>query len=263
MRIAAVSYLNTKPFTEGLEATFAPHELTLTLLPPSRCAEAFASGQADLALVPVGALLGYPEVHLLGQYCIGAAGSVDSVFLVAQQPRERLTTVYRDPQSRTSNGLAQVLFANHWRQTVAFETEPDYLDQVGGTAGGVVIGDRAIAVRDQFAEVIDLAQAWFQYTGLPFAFAVWVYRPEALHPAALERVLGAFELGMAQRHRVAAKWASAFEMSPQAAERYLTQAIDYPLNAPKWVALERYLTELAALSGQVPPRLKRWQTVAS
>ncbi len=50
-RIAAVSYLNTIPFIYGIEhANNLRAELLLT--PPALCAENFAAGKADIALLP-------------------------------------------------------------------------------------------------------------------------------------------------------------------------------------------------------------------
>jgi chorismate dehydratase len=258
LRVVAVSYLNTKPFTEGLASAFSPSELSVTLQVPSECARAFAAGEADLALVPVGALLDFPEVSILDRYCIGAAGQVDSVFVVANAPIDSIDTLYLDPNSRTSNGLARVLFANHWRREIACLHAPDYLDRIAGTAAGVLIGDRAIALRDQFSVVIDLAAAWQTYSGLPFTFAVWVYRPDRLSGQQLTRIFGAFDQGMAARHRVAATWASAYEMSVEAAERYLTHSIDYTFDGPKQVALTKYLTELAAIESRSLPEVALW-----
>ena len=41
----------------------------------------------------------------------------------------------------------------------------------------LVIGDRAMKVpHEPFHEVVDLAEAWHNLTGLPFVFALWVAR---------------------------------------------------------------------------------------
>lgn len=233
--------------------TFAPTELSLTLDEPAACAQHFSKGAADLALVPVGALLDWPSVQLLDRYCIGAEGTVDSVFIVSRVPAEQIQTLYLDPHSRTSNGLARVLFQRHWKRAVELRRAPDYLSRIEGTTAGVVIGDRAIAVQAQYPVVIDLAEAWQQYTGLPFTFAVWAYRPANVSAATLAQVQAAFEAGMAARDRVAGKWASAFEMDLRAAKQYLWQAIQYGFDGPKQQALSRYLTELAALEGTRVP----------
>src|SRR5207237_497623 len=37
----------------------------------------------------------------------------------------------------------------------------------------LVIGDPALALAGRFSHVLDLGQAWFEWTGLPFVFAAW------------------------------------------------------------------------------------------
>lgn len=255
IRAVAVSYLNTKPFTEGLEQEFSSNEMSLRLQVPSKCATSFFSGEANLALIPVGSLVDLTEVNLLDQYCIGAEGQVDSVFLFARKPLNQIETLFLDPHSRTSNGLARILFANHWKQKVVLARHLDYIQHIEGTTAGVVIGDRAIALRDQFPFVYDLAEAWKSYTGLSFAFAVWAYNPTELLETELKRVCKAFAWGMEQRGLVSAKWASAFEMSIPDTEHYLTSSIRYEFDANKQLALHRYLKELSLLDKLPAPKL--------
>ena len=59
LRISAVSYLNTFPFVYGLKQSGLLTNFDLSLDVPSMCAEKLKNGQADIALVPVGAL---PEI---------------------------------------------------------------------------------------------------------------------------------------------------------------------------------------------------------
>lgn len=253
LRLNAVSYLNTKPFIYGLERQWAPADIQIKLLIPSLCAADFAAGGSDISLLPAGSLLDFDRITLLDQYCIGADGFVDSVFLFAQQPIETLTRVYLDWHSRTSNGLAQILFRNHWRQTVQFAQEEDYQHRITGTTGGVMIGDRAIAARHRFAYAYDLARAWKDYTGLPFAFAVWAYRTDALSPQTLAAINQAFEYGMQHRDDVAAHYGPQFGMRADEAYDYLTRAIHYAFDAPKHQALQLFLTQLAELKNQPIP----------
>ncbi len=67
----------------------------------------------------------------------------------------------------------------------------------------LVIGDRAMKVpHEPFHEVVDLAEAWNELTGLPFVFALWVARagvdladlPEALARSRAEGLAHAVEL---------------------------------------------------------------------
>ncbi len=255
IRLCAVSYLNTRPFIYGLEQEFSLRELQIERLVPSGCADAFLTGSCDVGLLPVGALLDFKEITLLDQYCIGADGFVDSVFLFANQPVETLEALYLDSHSRTSNGLVQILMQQHWHRSVSYLTVNNvptdtYLNRIEGPIGGVVIGDRAIAAKAEFRYVYDLARAWKDFTGLPFAFAVWAYRTHAVPQEMLHRITRAFRYGMAHIPQVAAAYAQEFGMTVPEAEVYLRKSIDYEFDGPKRDALALYL-KLYAQATQV------------
>jgi chorismate dehydratase len=258
IRICAVEYLNTKPFLAGLEAHFSPSELSVRLLPPAQCAQAFARAEADVALVPVGSLLDFGAVHILPGHCIGASGQVDSVFLLAQQSVRSLRAVLLDPHSRSSNGLARILMADYWQHAVDWQRPTDsaqYFEAAMDDVGAVLIGDRAVIHRQRFAYQYDLAQEWQAHTGLPFAFAVWVYRPEALNLAQQNRLQEAFAAGLTDLPAVAQRWAAPFGLAPPAALHYFQTAIHYDLDPPKQQAIYRYLQRLAALDRLPMPQL--------
>lgn len=241
--IALVSYINTRPFVDGLEAAFAGREeVRLHLMPPSSCARALFDGQAQLALVPAGALLSGPSLALLPTWCIGANGAVDSVFLFSQRPVEELEQVWLDRHSRSSNALAQILMIHHWKKEVRWlEPARKHFEQIQDTTGGIVIGDEALRMRGQFPYQYDLAAAWKEMTGLPFAFAVWAYLPGSLSASEIDQVEEALKQGVSRREATAEKWAASFGMEAGAAKHYLTACIDYRFDEGKHRALDLYL----------------------
>lgn len=251
--IALVSYINTRPFVDGLEQAFAgQEEVRLHLLPPSDCARALFDGQAQLALIPVGAIPLGPKLSVLPNWCIGANGPVESVYLFSQRPIEELDQVWLDRHSRSSNALAQILMRFHWQRELRWlEPVRKHFEQIQDATGGVVIGDEAIRIRDQFAYQYDLSAAWKQLTGLPFAFAVWAYLPGSLSPAELRKIDRALGAGVAQAPTTARKWAEHFGLDLPFAEHYLTHCIDYRFNAAKHQALDLYLTLMKSLPTQV------------
>lgn len=261
VRMCAVSYLNTKPFIAGLERYFRPTELDLQLLIPSACGEHFAQHKVDFGLVPVGSLAGMPEVHLLNNYCIGADGEVDSVFLFARKPLSHIRRVYLDGHSRSSNNLTRILFRKHWQQAVEYRKEPDYFGKIKGEAAGVVIGERAVALRNEFKVVIDLAAAWKEWTGLPFTFAVWAYHPRQFPALFRDRLYKALTWGMQNLPKVAERYASMAGYSPKYLLDYYRHRIDYRFDEAKHFALELYLKELCSLEGLTPPAVHLDQPV--
>jgi chorismate dehydratase len=248
IRIALVSYMNTRPFLDGLNKHFGPDELALDLLPPAECATALASGRCAMALTPVGGLLDFQGLHLLNDYCIGAEGAVDSVFLFSQVPVTQTTHLVLDPHSRSSNGLARILYRELWGiDPVLVEPQGRAGSQVSGTTAAVLIGDQAYAERHNYPYVYDLAAEWKRLTGLPFVFAVWVYHPGRIKRDFLERITAALAWGIGQRDETARRWASHYGYTEEAAAHYLGHSIQYALDGVKHSALERYFNSLMAL----------------
>ena len=118
LKISLVSYLNTKPFLEGLVEVFGPNKISLNLLPPADCAGSLKRGECDLALLPVGSLVDFEGIEILKDYCIGANGPVDSVFFFSQNPLDKLKSVRLDPHSRTSNALTRLWSVSYTHLTL-------------------------------------------------------------------------------------------------------------------------------------------------
>ncbi|MBS1773863.1 MAG: menaquinone biosynthesis protein [Bacteroidetes bacterium] len=179
IKVAAVSYLNTKPLLYGIERSAVMNDIDLLLDYPSNLAKDLSEGKIDVALLPVAAIPTITGANIISDYGIAADGNVASVSVFSMVPMSEIKTVYLDYQSRTSVRLAQLLFEKLWKQDVAFKPAPEnYIDYINGTTAGVIIGDRALKQRTNFEYVYDLADGWKELTGLPFVFAAWVANKE-------------------------------------------------------------------------------------
>src|SRR3546814_822483 len=167
IRVSAVSYTNTKPFVYGIQHDQALLEkMDFMLDIPADCARKLKEGRADLGLVPVAVLPELPYYEIVSDYCIGAVGEVNSVFLFSRKPLEEIKTIRTDGHSRTSNLLARVLASRYWKSNATFGNTTD-------ADAFVLIGDRTFGLKDEYPYVYDLAAEWIRFTGLPFVFAVW------------------------------------------------------------------------------------------
>jgi len=179
IKVAAVSYLNTKPLLYGIERSNVVHDIELVLDYPSQLASSLKDGHIDLALLPVAAIPGIPGANIISDYGIATDGNVVSVALFSQVPIDEIRSVYLDYQSRTSVRLARLLLENYWNKKVDYLEAPEhYVDFINGTTAGVIIGDRALMQLHNFGFVYDLSAAWKSYTGLDFIFAAWVANKE-------------------------------------------------------------------------------------
>ena len=229
IKVSAVSYTNSKPFVYGLMHSGILDQIELSLDIPSDCAKKLIDNQVDIGLVPVAALLQIKNYQIISDYCIGAKGSVDSVFIFSNKPVHELKTIQLDAQSLTSNNLAKILLKYHW------EISPEFLNTTPADAF-VQIGDRTFGKKDQFPYVYDLAEEWFRFTGLPFVFAVWASNkpvPEDFKTA----FNSALKLGLDHRKEVIESLNRPFNFD---LDDYLMNKIDFDLDVEKLLAMARF-----------------------
>ena len=238
IRVGAVSYLNTKPFIYGLQHGPISHEFELMLDYPARLVSMLKNDQIDIGLVPVGALPGLGECHIVSEYCIGTNGEVASVAIFSEVPMDEIETVYLDYQSRTSVLLCKLLFERHWKKEVRFLEAHDesYINEIKGKTAGLIIGDRALMSRSKFPFVYDLGLGWKEMTGLPFVFAVWVHarewskETEAIFSAAISSGLKSLDT-IADNHPI-----GYYDL-----KHYYTHNISYQLDESKRKAITEFL----------------------
>lgn len=231
IRIAVATYTNTLPFLKGLQASSdisSTAELIMDY--PSACAEKVIRDEADLGIIPIQALLDIPSYHIVGDYCIGSDGAVDSVYIFSKVPISEVNVLRLDPQSKTSNGLARILFKYFWRKQVDVVL-------AGQADAEVLIGDRTFGQKQAHAYAYDLGACWKEFTGLPFAFAVWAANKKL--PTAFETVFNeALASGLRQMDGVIAALPHVpnFDL-----EDYLKNKLDFNLTEGKRQAIARYL----------------------
>src|SRR2546423_13300367 len=149
IRVAAVSYLNTKPLLYGIKRHNIINQFDLIEDYPSRIAQMLIDDKVDVGLIPVSATLKLKEWNIVGNYGIGADGPVASVCLFSNAPIENIEKVYLDYQSRTSVNLARILLDEYWKKKVEYidASGEDFREHIEGNTAGVVIGDRALKQR--------------------------------------------------------------------------------------------------------------------
>ncbi|MGH2645446.1 MAG: menaquinone biosynthetic enzyme MqnA/MqnD family protein, partial [Chitinophagaceae bacterium] len=179
IKVAAVSYLNTKPLLYGLQHLPVHYEIKLSLDYPSKIGKQLIDNEVDIGLIPVALIPKLSEYHIISNYCIGAIGPVASVCMFSEVPIEEITCVYLDSQSKSSVALARFLLKNYWKiRPVFLRAEPGYENNIKDSVAGVIIGDRALKKRQECKYVYDLADAWVKHTGLPMVFAAWISNKE-------------------------------------------------------------------------------------
>jgi len=238
IKVAAVSYLNTKPLLFGLEQDEnLKNRMELVVDYPSNLATSLQRGEIDMALLPVAAMSAIEGAQIVSNYGIAADGRVSSVCIFSELPIEEVEAIYLDYQSRTSVRLAELLLKEYWKKEITVLLAPeDYIDKIEGKTAGVIIGDRALQNLNRFPYVYDLAAVWKDFTGLPFVFAAWVANKE-LPEDFLEAFDKANAVGLSHLDEVISQ--NPFEAYDL--HTYYTEDIHYLLDAEKNKGLQKFL----------------------
>lgn len=237
IRISAVSYTNTLPFLYGLENSEIIKKVQLSVDYPSLCAKKLIDNQVDIGLIPVAAISAMPTHHIISDYCIGADGKVNSVFIFSNCPIEDIAFLQLDPQSKTSNNLALVLLKNYWKVNPLNITDAeDYGMSKNPKTAFVQIGDRTFGKKGKYEYTYDLAECWKEYTGLPFVFAAWISN-KPIEKNFIEELNEALNFGLENRNKVIEKlpFRADFDL-----KSYLYHDIDYLLTDTKKQALNLF-----------------------
>lgn len=244
-RLGAVSYLNSKPLVEDLAQLCPEYDIRLDY--PSALARDLANGELDVALVPSIEYFRQPGCEIVSDACVAARGPVLSVKLYSRVPLADLKTLALDEGSRTSATLVRVLLAE--RFGVVPELSPLPLNrpwQQSSAQAMLVIGDRAIsAPRESFPVVWDLGQEWWDWTGLPFVFAMWVARHGLELNGLEDRLSEARDRGEARLEEIAAREAPQLDLPVEVAVAYLRRNLYFRLNSAERRGLQLF-HELAA-----------------
>ncbi|HNU78419.1 MAG: menaquinone biosynthesis protein [Prolixibacteraceae bacterium] len=249
--ISLISYLNSRPFLYGLENHPIRDSIRIFLDIPSKTAIKLIDHQADIGLVPVGALTDLPGHRIISDYCISAAGAVRTVVLASDVPLEEIETVLLDYQSRSSVLLVRVLARFFWKKEFRWEKSSAGYEKkaISGKTAAVVIGDRVFEVEKRFRYIFDLSAEWMKFSGLPFVFAVWVAMEEL--PAAFRDLFNT-AVGFGVKSVPEVEELVKDEYPGVDLNSYFNGNISYLLNDPKRQGMARFL-ELATRLREIMP----------
>lgn len=249
IRLGAVEYLNAKPLVYGLEGT---DRFDVRFDLPARCADLLHDGAIDAGLIPsIEYLRG--DYRIVPDLAIASRGPVASVAIYTTRPMRDVRRLALDTSSRTSVALVRVLCARVFHVQPALESRgPDLDDMLTRADAALIIGDNAL-VRDgnDRIEKIDLGEVWTRHTGLPFVYAFWAGRPDAIGAADIAALQAARDRGIERPEEIAGKYFSGAPEHRALGARYLRDNIKYFLGPDERAGLEQFY-RYAAEAGVVP-----------
>ena len=251
IRLGAVSYLNTKPLVEGLEAR--PDLFTVRFDVPAQCAALLHEGRVDVGLIPAIEYL-RGDYRIVPGVAIGSDGPIASVALFSRVPVEKIGTVALDISSRTSVALTRILCAKRWKIAPKLTpNEPNLRGMLARADAALLIGDPALDTNAKALGVtkIDLGTEWRALTGLPFVYAMWTGREGVVQGEHIAELQAARDRGVAAIPEIARRAGSADEGRAVRVRRYLSDNLKYGLGPREIEGLRRF-HELAAEQGLAP-----------
>ncbi len=248
VRISAVRYANTYPFLYGLTETGFDRKVILSTDHPAECAKKIINREADIGLIPVAVLPEVKDYEIITDYCLGAYGKVRTVLLLSNCPFERIRSVNLDYRSRSSVNLAKILAKNAWRKEFKWKSTTELFDfcNIPEDEAIVLIGDQCFQFEKCYKYRIDLAEEWYKFTGLPFAFACWTAnrKIEGEFLSEFNKVLG---IGVKDIPAVVRKYGGSGVIMGEELRVYLTENMNFDLNDDKRRAIKLFLELMSKL----------------
>jgi len=263
VRLGAVGYLNARPLVYGLDSS---PQFDLRYDVPSECARLLHAGAIDVGLIPSIEYLRGGPYRIAPDLAIASRGPVASVAIYTTRPIADVRSIALDTSSRTSVALVSVLCARRFRIRPSLESRgPDLTDMLGHCDAALLIGDNALLLdHESFPlplgtsaqplapspqprlEKIDLGEAWTTLTGLPFVWAFWAGRPDALNDDDVRALGRARDAGVTCSDAIAREYFPGSPAHQAIGAAYLRDNIKYHLGDDERAALElfyRYAVE--------------------
>ena len=263
MRLGRIPWINCYPVYGAIDRGLVKMPAELVPGTASELNDLLATGALQVSAVSaVEYARNAALYHLLPDLAITCDGPVHSVALFSKRPVEELTgcTVLVSASSRTSVLLLELLCRHRWGifpQLATARAEAADLPALARLPheAVLVIGDAALHLSTQSAYPVkvDLGEAWKQWTGLPFVFAVWAARRDAPDPAVRlvhQRLLESRGWGLSHLDELANAAARNTGVAESVCREYLGD-LDYALSYRHLAGLTDFFRRLAQ-EGIVP-----------
>ena len=210
---------------------------------PAVCADRLAEGSADIGIVPA---IEIPRLGLSVAYGTGIAchGAVRSILLISRVPITQIRTLATDTSSRTSVQLAKIILEKRYGVRPALIPKPPALAAMLGAAdAALVIGDPALHIDPASLpfECLDLGEEWMELTGLPFVFAAWAGRDEAMTDEVAAQLAESCRFGLSRVEDIVRLESPRRNLSESLVHDYLTRSIVYQLGSREYEAMRLFL----------------------
>jgi chorismate dehydratase len=262
-RVGHIQFLNCLPIYWGLVNSGAILDMELIKHSPDVLSNMLVAGDLDIGPISVVEYLrNADDLVVLPDVAVGSDGPVTSCNLVSTLPFEELdgARVALGSTSRTTVQLAQLILREKYGvRPDYFPCAPDLEQMLREGDAGVIIGDPALRAwlydaSRMGVRLLDLGEAWKDWTGLPMVFAVWAVRKEYLAkcPDIVHEVHAAFlrsrDISLENVDKVAAQVERWERFPAKTLEEYFT-TLDFSLGARQLEGMREFAGRIAAQIG--------------
>ncbi|BAV92445.1 chorismate dehydratase [Candidatus Desulfovibrio trichonymphae] len=187
LRMGRIGYLNVLPIYHPLEAGILPHNFEIVSGPPALLNDMMARGELHVSSCSCFEYACRPDrYYLVNDLAIGSRGPVMSVLLLSHLPVEHLDgrEILISGETHTSVALLRLLMRFRYHLDVTFSTGSvaQALRSAEPPVAFLAIGDEALRLRNHpdYPCRVDMAEAWREWTDLPFIFGLWVISRDAV-----------------------------------------------------------------------------------
>lgn len=266
LRMGRISYLNVLPIYHPLETGIIPHDFELVTAPPAILNDMMAAGQLQVSSCSCFEYARDPgRYYLVEDLSIGSHGPVMSVLLLSRIPFAELDgrEILISGESHTSVALLRLLMSQRLGIKPFYRTGrvTPALRGPEPPVAFLAIGDEALRLRDHpdYPYRLDLADAWREWTGLPFIFGLWVISREAVdaglfrtgqtNPGALLRA--GRDWGLAHMDVILDLTGHGCPLDREELRTYYNKGLTYQLGENELAGLRLFYAKLAA-AGMIP-----------
>ncbi|MEI6305475.1 MAG: menaquinone biosynthesis protein [Deltaproteobacteria bacterium] len=198
LRIGRIEYANCTPIFHALQKYFPCEEYTFVTGVPAFLNALLASWDIDVCPSSSIEYAIHPDRYLiLPNLSISSSGPVASVLLFSAVPIGDLDgrDVLLSSESATSANLLKILLKHCYGCECAFrKTDKTVVDALQEAPAVLLIGDAALRSQNESGatHVYDLGKLWYDWTGKPFVFALWLASRKAYdtNGSELQRLAG-------------------------------------------------------------------------
>ncbi|HNX95022.1 MAG TPA: menaquinone biosynthesis protein [Holophaga sp.] len=247
-RLSIIEYLNAAPLNLGFKRGLGKDLFEMRFQVPSACADSLRQGQVDAGLISSIEYLRIPQLSLVPGLCIASPQRVRSVLLLSKVPPASIRSLALDTSSRTSAALARILLRERFHSDpVTTDMGPDLPTMLAGNDAALMIGDAAMRAPKDGLLVLDLAEEWHSWTGLPFVFALWMVHPDAPKLPGPGGTASYFHqslaLGQAHLETLVDEAERSVGWTRQELRDYFTRNIHYALGEPERASLVLFFSQ--------------------